>query len=545
MLDEFAEEVRTPGSNNWVVGGTHTASGKPLLANDTHLPLSAPCIWYILHLRAPGWNVKGVTLPGVPGIIIGHNERVAWGATNNGADVQDLYIETFSPADPLEYRVNGQWVRAEVRKEIIEVRGRPDEVLKVFITRHGPIVHREGGRGYALRWTATEPGALSELSAGYFLLGRAQNWQEFLGTARRITGPAQNLVYADVDGNIGYVLAAQIPARKNGNGSVPVPGDTDDYEWTGYIPFDELPHVLNPPGGVIATANARVAGPGYPHFLTERWVAPYRTARIYELLAEKKNLRPEHCIVIQTDIVSLPHFFLAGQLTRASQAAKPRDARADQLIARLAGWDGRAEASSVETAFVEFTRRALMRNLLRPYLGDDWRLYEWWRDPIFLENVLRERPPQWLPKEFHSYDELLIASADAAVQDLEHLSQRAEISEWRWGRFIQLEIAHPFGPLKWLPGLSIGPLDQPGAADTVKQTGRSFGPAKRFVADLSNFDNSLLNITLGESGQYGSPHYRDQFAFWFEGRGIASPFSEAAEEKVRAHRLRLLPIAEP
>ncbi len=539
ILQQFDEEVRGSfGSNNWVVDGTHTASGKPLLANDTHLRLDRPCIWYMLHLTAPGWNVKGFTLPGAPLVIVGHNDRIAWGFTNDGADVQDVYIESFSRTDPRQYVVNGNYVTAEVRTERIRVKGRAEEVFDVVVTRHGPIVQRAGGRAYALRWTALEPGGLSGTHA---LVGAARNWQEFREALRGVPGPAQNAVYADVDGNIGFIVAARIPIRKKGNGSVPVPGDTDDYEWTGYIPFDELPQVLNPPGGVIATANARVVGPGYRHYLTDRWASPYRTARIYELLAQKTKLRPEDCLAIQTDIVSLPHRFLAEQLVRASQTTQPKDERAKALVARLPSWDGRGRADSVETSFVEFTRRALLRNLLRPYLGEETALYEW-RDAVFLEKVLGERAARWLPADFHSYGELLMASADQAVERLARATNTSESSAWRWGRLNALVMSHPLGRSGWRQWLlSIGPIEQSGTVYSVKAAQPSHGPAMRFVADLSDLDNSLMNITLGQSGQYGSPHYRDQFSTWFEGRGIPAPFSDAAEEKSRAHRLRLLP----
>jgi len=539
FLEQFDEEVRAgTGSNNWVVDGTHIASGKPLLANDTHLELRVPCIWYIVHLTGPGLNVKGFALPGTPGVIIGHNDRIAWGFTNNGADVQDLYIETFNPNNPREYLANGKYMPAEVRTERIKVKGEPDELFDVFVTRHGPVVFREGGRAYALRWTALEPGGLW---APYSLLGRARNWEEFRAVLRSVPGPAQNAVYADVDGNIGFIVAARIPIRKKGNGSVPVPGDTDDYEWTGYIPFDELPQALNPPGGVIVTANARVVGPGYKHYMTDRWASPYRTERIYELLAQNKKFRPADFLAIQNDILSLPHRFLAEQLVRASQTATPKDAQAQQLIARLAGWDGRAPADSVETAFVEYTRRALLRNLLEPHLGPKIVLYDW-RDAVFVEKVLTERPARWLPPGFKSYDELLMASADQGLAGLARATAKTETSAWRWGSLNALIMLHPLGRSGLQKRLlSVGPMDQPGTVYCIRAAQPSHGPAMRFVADLGDWDNSLMNITLGESGQYGSPHYRDQFSAWLEGRGLPAPFSDAAEEKAHVHQLRLLP----
>ncbi len=541
LLEQFDEEVREGmGSNNWVVDGRHTASGKPLLANDTHLRLDVPSIWYLVHLTAPGLNVKGFTLPGAPSVIIGHNDRIAWGFTNNGADVQDLYIEVFNPDKPREYLVNGQYIPAEVRTERVHVKGQNDVLFDVYVTRHGPIVYREEGRAYALRWTALEPGGLG---SSYGVVGRAQNWQEFRAALRSVAGPAQNTVYADVDGNIGFIVAARIPIRKKENGSVPVPGDTDDYEWTGYIPFDELPQVLNPPGGVIATANARVVGPGYPYYLTDRWASPYRAARIYELLGQDRKIGPADFLAIQNDIVSLPHRFLAEQLVRASKAAKPNDPRAADLVARLAGWDGRAPAGSAETAFLEFTRRALLRNLLEPRLGPAMALYEW-RDAVFLEKVLTARPARWLPTNFPSYDALLMASADQAAAGLASATRKPEPSAWRWGRLNALIMPHPLGRSGlWQKLLSVGPREQPGTLYCIRAAQPSHGPAMRFVADLSDWDNSLMNVTLGESGQSGSAHSRDQFAAWFEGRGLPAPFSDSAEEKARLHRLRLLPAA--
>lgn len=541
LLARFREETEQIfGSNNWVVDGRHTYSGKPILANDTHLRLEVPCIWYIVHLQAPGWNVKGFTFPGVPLVIIGHNERIAWGFTNNGADVQDLFIETLNPANPREYRVNGQWARAEVRQESIRVRGRADHTLEVMRTRHGPVVWREGNRAYALKWTALEPGGLAFV---YPLLGRAQNWEEFRNVMRELPGPAQNGVYADVDGNIGYIVAAWVPLRRKGDGKMPVPGDTDEYEWSGYIPFDELPQMLNPPEGIIATANARVVGPGYKHYLTDRWAGPHRTERIYELLRKQENLRPPDCIAIQTDIVSPFHRFIAEHLAQAATNAKPKDPRTAELLARLATWDGKASADSVETTFVDYTRLALLRNVLRPHLGDEWLdLYEWWRHVVFTENLLRDRPANWLPKGFANYDELLMASADEAVARLERETRAKDWHEWRWGRLIALQVLHPIGRdgvLRRL--LSIGPIPQGGTSHTVKQTSRSVGAPMRFVADLADWDNSLMNLTVGQSGQWLSKHYKDHFPAWFEARGLPSPFTDAAWDKARAHRLILKP----
>ena len=555
FLAQFEEESsEIIGSNSFVVSGAHTATGKPLLANDTHLELGVPCIWYLIHLTAPGWNVEGFALPGAPLVIIGHNDRIAWGFTNSNADVQDLYVEKFAGENSLAYLENGNWLQAEVRKETIHVRGKPDVMFDVVVTRHGPIVHRdrpeEGGRGYALRWTALEPGGLD---FGFPLIGRAKNWNEFVETTRHIAGPGQNSVYADVDGNIGFTIPARIPIRAHGDGALPVPGDTDDYDWKGYIPFEDLPREFNPANGIIATANARTVGPGYKYFLSDRWAGPYRTERLYELLEGRAVLRPADCNAIQNDIVSLPDKFLAEQLVAAAHARPPKDERTQKLIEKVNGWDARATADSVETTFVEFARHSLFQNLLSPFLDDKISLYElwephsiynnvWWRDKVFLENILRARPAAWLPKGVMNYDDLLIMSAVEAVAHMEKDSGTSDWKAWQWGRFHPLEINHPFGRNILLHrALSIGPYEISGTVDTVKAMGVGHGPAMRFVADLSDFDNSLMEITTGESGQYPSPYYRDQFPEWFAGRGIPAPFSGAAEERARAHRLFLLP----
>jgi penicillin G amidase len=558
LLGQFEDETsEIIGSNNFVVSGAHTASGKPLLANDTHLQLGMPALWYVVHLSAPGWNVEGFALPGAPLVIIGHNDRIAWGFTNSNADVEDLYVETFDSTNPLSYRANGKWATAEIRRETIRVRGKPNVDMDVMVTRHGPIVHRDAAdangpaHGYALRWTALESGGLD---FGFPLLGRAKNWDDFLEITRHIAGPGQNTIYADVDGNIGFTIPAKIPIRANGNGALPVAGDSDDYEWKGYIPFEELPRILNPPDGIVATANARTVGPAYKYYLSDRQAGPYRTARIYELLRGRTGLRPADCNTIQNDIVSLPNRFLATQLIVAARAKPPADGRVQKLIAGLDGWDARATPESVETSFVEYTRHALFHNLLAPYLDDEvskkYELWEpvsvyndiWWRDKLFLENVLLNRSIAWLPTGFASYDDLLVTSASQAVADLEKRTGQSDPGSWNWGRLHPLDMLHPLGRSGVLHRiLSIGPYEQSGTIDTVRAMGVGHGPAMRFVADLSNFDDSLTEIPTGESGQYSSPYSRDQFPEWFAGRGIAAPFSEAAEEAVRAHRLLLVP----
>ena len=538
-LLDIQQEIRHGlGSNNWVVNGPHTATGKPLLANDTHLELNLPPIWYEVHVTAPEWNVKGFTLPGAPLVIIGHNDRIAWGFTNNGADVQDLYIETFNPAAPDEYRVRGAWTKAQVYDETIRIKDAPDEHWNVMVTRHGPVMRRDGDKGYALRWTATEPGGLANSYSG---MGKARNWEEFRNAMKRVWGPAQNAVYADVDGNIGYVMAARVPIRKKGHGEIPVPGDSDDYEWTGYLPFEQLPQALNPDSGLIVTANARVVGPSYKPYLTDRWEEPYRTARICELLRDKAGLRPEDMLKVQTDTYSYPHVFLADQLSAAALTSQPKDDRARKLIQGLKDWNGIADADSPEVSFLEETRRAAIVLLLEPYLDKDTGMYSW-RRTAFLQKILTERPAKWLPVGYKNYDELLAAAADRAVAQLAQLSNKSRIDDWAWKQFDALDMVHPIGRTGFLKYfLSITNKPQSGTAYSPRAATKHHGPAMRFVANLANWDESIMLIPGGQSGQPGSAHYTDQFPYWYEGRPIYQGFSDIAEASSRKHTLTLKP----
>ncbi|MEQ1473257.1 MAG: penicillin acylase family protein, partial [Candidatus Acidiferrum sp.] len=497
FLDSTNREIRHGlGSNNWVVSGAHTATGKPLLANDTHLELSVPSIWYEMHLTAPGYNAKGFTLPGAPLIVIGHNDEIAWGFTNNGADVQDLYIETFNPDAPDEYRVSGAWKKAQTFDEVIHVKNKPDEHLKLFVTRHGPIVRRDGNKAYALRWTATEPGGLAYT---YNWLGKAHNWEEFRSIMKTVWGPGQNAVYADVAGNIGYVMAARVPIRKKGHGETPVPGDTDDYEWTGYIPFDQLPQALNPESGFIVTANARVVGPEYKPYLTDRWEEPYRTARIVDLLQNKRDLRPEDMLRFQNDIYNFPYVFLAEQLSAASKTVQPKDARAQRLTQNLKDWNGMATPDSLDVSFLHAVRRSLLDLLLEPYLGQDTTLYEW-RSMAFLQKILTERPPKWLPPTYKTYEDLLAAAADRAVAKLGDQTKSQRVEDWSWKNFNSLHMRHPIGDAGLLKFIfSIPDTPQSGTGYSIRAATQRHGPSERFVANPANWDDSIMLIPTGES----------------------------------------------
>jgi penicillin G amidase len=542
-LEDSQSEIRQGlGSNNWVVSGDYTQSGKPLLANDTHLELSIPPIWYELHVTAPGLNAKGFTLPGAPLIVIGHNDHIAWGFTNNGADVQDLYVETFDKDRPGFYFQKGadraSEKKAEIIDEVIHVKDQADQHFRVVVTRHGPIVHQENDKFYALKWTALEPGGLGNT---YNWMCEANNWHEFKEVMKRVWGPAQNAVYADVEGNIGYLMAARVPIRKKGHGEIPVSGNSDDYEWTGYIPFDQLPHALNPEDGIIVTANARITGPNYKPYLTDRWEEPYRTARIHDLLDDKNNLNVADMLKVQTDTYSYPEMFLAQQLVAAAKNVPPEDSRAQQFVTQAKDWNGIADYDLAVVSFLVMARRAALEAILEPYLGKESNLYTW-RSTTFLQKILTDRPSKWLPSAYKNYDELLSAAADRAVQMLAEESKSESISSWQWRNFNALDMLHPLGrsgALKFF--LSITGKPQSGTRYSIRAATHTHGPSMRFIADLANWDDSVMLVPAGQSGQPGSSHYSDQFSDWYEGRPILSPFSNAAEANARKHTLTLTP----
>ena len=539
----FLDGMESPGglgSNNWVINGFRTKSGKPLLANDPHLGHSVPSIWYMIHLKAPGLNVTGVSLPGLPLVIIGHNEHIAWGATNTAPDVQDLYVESFNVHDPTKYLHNGQWVDAEVRDEVIKIRNKPDYHFTVTVTRHGPVVSHDGGRNLALQWTLLSPHAVS---LPFLHINQASNWQEFTEALRGFKVPMQNFVYADAEGSIGYYAAGLVPIRKRGNGAVPVPGSTDDYDWTGFVPFDALPHSFNPPSGMIATANGRIVPDDYPYFITAKWEAPFRTARIFQLLRARGNFTATDMLRIQTDITTLEDEWLAKQLLAAAVKHPPSSPDAQFALNALKGWDGEAQMDSAATLALEVTRSALLARILKPKLGDNLSGYRWPMSTIFLQNVLEQDLTRWLPSGDADFDMTLMKSLEEGVGHIPALVHSQNHAAWRWGDTIPLTFHHPLsGGLPFLGRwLDVGPFPQAGTGTTVKQTTRRLGPSMRMVVDFSDLDQSVQNITLGESGEVFSPYYRDQFPAWYSGKSFPMLFSDAAVEKGAAHKLVLEP----
>ncbi|MGA9979214.1 MAG: penicillin acylase family protein [Candidatus Sulfotelmatobacter sp.] len=551
------EALPVDGSNDWVVSGAHTTTGKPLLSNDMHLGHQMPNLWYEAHLQAGTFNVEGVTLPGMPYVIVGHNQRIAWGFTNVGPTVTDVYIENFNAQGA--YQTPQGWLQPEHRTEVIHVKDKPDVTVDVKITRHGPIITDlvpGETRPLALRWTLYDG-----LRIPFFDVNAAQNWEDFQHAFSQLDAPGQNVVYADVDGNIGYHATGKVPIRAAGDGSLPVSGADNAHEWTGFIPFEKLPNIYNPASGIIATANGRITPDDYPHSISMEWEAPWRTARIYHVLESGRQFSAADMLALQTDVQSEADLFAAERFVYAVDHAGKPSARAKQAADLMRNWDGRMLASSAAPTITQVSTRELRRLLLEPKLGAapgdskkpdlpnappktegslTWKTYSWEQRSVWLENILIHHPKRWLPEEYPNYEELLTAAVEAAVSDAD---APTDLASWHWGSFNAVEIQHPvLGKIpiieRWAgPGVQ----EQSGSGYTVKAVTRHHGPSERFTANLADLDRSTLNIVTGQGGNFLSPYYMDQWKAWYEGTTFTLPFSPGAVQAAKAHSLVLEP----
>jgi penicillin amidase len=536
-------------SNNWVVSGNRTVTGKPLLSNDPHLRPTAPSIWYMIHLSVPGVRVAGVSTAGLPGVIIGHNDRIAWGFTNVGPDVQDLYIEKFNPDNPKQYQTPSGWHDAVVRREEIKVRkgigsSEYDTVIQeVTVTRHGPIIFEGDGKRYALRWTALDPTKNNADST--YILNRARNWKEFNTALESFTAPTQNMVYADVDGHIGYHAAGVVPIRKSGDGSVPYDGATDAGEWTSYIPIAKLPTLYDPPSGIIVTANQRIAGTDYPYFLTHSWAQPYRARRIWDLLNEKPKLSAEDFRRVLGDDYSITGVFFTKEAVKLLRPKlTPADDKLRATLDAFEKWDGRVNAESTIAPIAAQMRLVFRSKILAAALGPDLvRNYQWSNFDTTLDRILKDQPASWLPKEFPSYADLLRACYDEAIGNLTK-NLGADETKWTWGEMFKARFPHPLGGAPLIGAqFTVPPFPQNGTGGFIGATvnvGSSV--SMRLIADPSDWDKTQQGIALGESGLPKSPHWSDQLADWRAVTPREFPFTQAAVIKAAKETLVLEPL---
>ena len=529
------------GSNNWVVAGSRAETGRPLLANDPHLGLQMPSIWYEigLHcdLKGPGcpFNVVGASFAGVPGVVIGHNDRIAWGVTNVNPDVQDLFIEKINPENPNQYEYQGRWEDMQIIREEIRVAGEEEPVV-VFarITRHGPIINdivggeeedwSYGWQPLALSWTALQPGTLTR---SILLLNRAQNWEDFREALSYWDVPSQNFIYADVDGNIGYQMPGRVPIRGKGDGSVPVPGWTGEYDWVGYIPFDDLPRAFNPPEGYIVTANNAVVGPDYPYLLTVDWSdrTALRAQRIVELIEQLTPISLDDMKAIQGDNLSVWTREVLPYVT----ALSTDDPRLKEALDLLRAWDGQSTRDSAAAALFESFRLHLAARTFQDDLGDSLLRQAKSHVLYALESMVKDPQSPWFddrrtPKTETRDEILLLALKDAVAELTERLGPN--MGKWRWGDLHTATFRNQAlgqSGIAWIERIfNRGPVAVDGTAGTVNNTGYNLnapydarsGPSYRQIVDAGYWSGSVSMHTTGQSGHPFHRHYDDMIDPW-------------------------------
>lgn len=561
------------GSNNWVVDGSKSVTGKPIFCNDPHLQHMVPAVFYLSHIESPGFNVTGAGLPGVPIIAIGHNEHCAWGVTSFVPDLVDLYVETFESESSNRYLYRDEWVEADVTVEEVSLRFAGKRKLEVVETVHGPVVARSGNRGLALKWVAQDTGF--DIAGSFVDVNRAESCEDIREALRDYVGPAFNWVFADVDGNIAYQGGAKIPLRARGDGTVPYHGEEGDAEWEGYIPFDEMPHAMNPDSGWIATANNMVVTEDYPHLITRCWESPFRQSRIAGLLKAKEKLSIADMREIQGDIFTHTGLTYAKMVSGAAEGRELGPALAG-AVKTLGEWDGMARADSTAMTVYFFGWRSLVELLLRHRLGDSLfhdYTYSWFNPKEVILGLLEEKDPYWLPPGCGGYDELLLLSVEEAVREIEKRYGTDDASRWTWGTVHTLTAAHLMGlawPLTRL--LNVGPVPRDGEGETVnnalpesdsvvqvlargsfggatsleilpdKESHAAYsGPVMRFIADLSDWDNSLVSLDIGQSGHRLSPHYKDHFEKWLAVEHFPLPFSREKIDEQAESKLLMVP----
>jgi len=532
LFPPWSGQETMPGSNAWAVSGAHTASGRPILANDTHLQYSAPSTWYMVHLKAPGLNVTGFSLPGLPAVIIGHNERVAWGFTNLGFDVCDLYEERFDQQTG-RYLFSGHVEQARLERDFIRVKGARTEELDTWVTRHGPIIGSGDGQFYALRWTAAEPGSFH---FPFLAMDRAANWTDFTAALAQFVYPDQNVVYADRDGNIGYHATGLLPIRRGWDGSVPVDGSSGNYEWQGFMPFDALPSALNPPSGRIVTANQNPFPRNFSYTVNGVFAAPYRSNQIRALLSAHERWIPEQMIEVEKDVYSGFAMFLARQIVAAFDRRHPEDVALGDAVATLRRWNGQMEIGQGAPMLVELAFNRLRFRLAQVASPGKGALYATEMSPAVVENILRSGARGW----FADPDATLLRCASEAIDEGAR-SQGSRVSRWNYGKWNQLTIVQPVDSRIPLIGswFNIGPALMSGGPESVKQVRMEprIGPSERMVVDLGDPDLSLAEITIGQSGEPLSSHYSDEWLAYYYGHGLGMPFRRVTAEDI----LRVLP----
>lgn len=508
-----------PGSNAWAISGSRSTTGKPVLANDPHLEWTLPSTWYEIQLQAPDLNVAGASLPGLPAVVIGHNEHIAWGITALQFDNQDLYIENIDLRTGV-FSFRGQRGQAHRDVELIAVKGdRPAEET-VYTTVHGPLIHAGGNTQMALRWgTATsEPFHFPLID-----LDRAHNWTEFRAALSQLSSPNINVIYADVDGNIGWQVAGRLPLRKGFHGDVPIDGTSGGVEWSGYVPFDQLPSYFNPRSGILVSANQNGFPADTPYPVEGFFASTQRARQITARLLSKPRWKPEEMLRIQTDLYADDLKYFADQAVRAVEKRGDQNPFAREGVQLLKTWNGQMNKEQPAPFLASLLFQHLRRSMTDRAAPKEAADYKPYIAHSVLEKLLRERPKGW----FNDYDLWLATSLADAVEEGKRMQGRNP-SKWRYGAMNELSLAQPVA--KVIPFVSsfynIGPVPMDGSGTTIKATSERLGPSMRFVADTSNWDASLMNLTVGESAHFFSGHYKDQWKHYYYGQSFPLEFNK-------------------
>ncbi|MBN1953671.1 MAG: penicillin acylase family protein [Anaerolineae bacterium] len=553
------------GSNSWAVSAARTNTGSAMLCCDMHLPLQLPSIWHAAHLVAGAdgeqFHVSGVSLPGVPLVLVGHNARIAWGATLAFTDCEDLYVERFHPVNPYHYEVEGDWQEAQVIHEVIQVKGRDEpHVEEVVVTRHGPVISDvvgATGQRLAVKSMALQPADVFE---GWYRLNTARGWDDFVTAMRGIAAPQLNVPYADVEGNIGYWITGRVPVRAKGQGLVPAPGWNGEYEWVGEVPFAEMPHALNPVQGYVISCNHRIVPDDYPHYLGSVWMNGYRARRLVDVFEERGVLTQEDFRALHVDVHSLPGLEFARRL----DGLAADDPRLQEALEQLRAWDGELSAGSVAGALYEVTLQRLIHNLWQPRLGPDL-LYqllgkgahpllhhasEFYGHATVTVLAMLDDPESVWVREAGGREALLLRSVGEAVNWLEE-RLGPDMAGWQWGKIHQLTFPHAMAVQPPLDRVfNLGPYPIGGDTDTVCQTAyhaeapyvvNAWAPSYRQIVDLGDLDRSLMIHPPGQSGQLTSPHYDDLVEMWLAGEYVPMLWTRERVEEAAEGRLRLEP----
>ena len=545
----------TWGSNCWVISSQKSKDLEPssILANDPHMELSNPGFWYPIHLKSPEINALGLSIPGIPGILIGHNENIAWGITSLSADVQDLFIGEFKNAHSLDYNDGTQWLKAQIIKSKIKIKNKKEPYIhKSTITHCGTVLDKNHKKALILKWSTTEAKDYDSIGA-IWNLTKATNWNEFRRTLKKYNGPTLSFHYADTEGNIGYQAAGVIPKRANEIGNIPISGFTCDQAWQGYIPFDELPHAYNPQVGYIVSANNKVISHDYPHSLGNNFMSPFRAIRISTLLSKEKNPNLQKNKKYQKDIYSWIANYLTVQILDAFYDSKTINQDLISSIQLLSKWDFNLDTESPQAFIFQKTYENLFRRILLGKLGkgltNDY-LKEWRASSLALINILIDEDKFWLPDGIKDYKTLYLFSLRDAVNEIKNITWSDAHNDWRWGKYHYVTFEHLFSKTLPIlgPFINAGSVSVSGDKDTISAFGTNsnlkvvWGPSARVVIDLKDLNNAHIQLPLGTSSQIGSSYYKDQTEGWLKNDDEPFMYDDKLIQSNTKEKLVLNPI---